>query len=139
MTDRSRIAITVAIALLLGASAYGHMFAIDLPGVLQSVWGSGWLVHGLAIIGVFIVYRWWALLPAIAPTAVGVYVHNMTDYESPWRDEFAGLTADPVIYVVLGLVAVMFQAAILSLGLLARAAWERLRPGRRGDSIPTPA
>lgn len=139
MTDRARIAITVAIALLLGASTYGHMYALDLPGVLQSVWGSGeWLVYGLAIIGVFFVYRWWALLPAIVPTVVSIAVLSLTDYEVPWRDEF-GLAGDPVIAIVLAPLAISMQVAILALGLLARTIWERIRRGRRGDSIPTPA
>jgi hypothetical protein len=43
MTNRSRVAITVATALVLGASTYGYAFEISLPGVLQNIWDhSNW-------------------------------------------------------------------------------------------------
>jgi hypothetical protein len=61
---------------------------------------AGTLLYGLAIVGVFLVYRWWALLPAIAPVAAIIYLHNMTDYVAPWREEPIGPTSfsdEPVL------------------------------------------
>lgn len=88
MSNRFRVAIMLATALMLGAEAYGHAFDISPPGALQDIWDhSGWVTYGLAVLGVFLIYRWWALLPAIAPVAVIVYLHNMTDYVPPWREE----------------------------------------------------
>ncbi len=86
MTDRSRAAITLATALPLGAFAYGRAFDSP-PVVLGDIWDhGGWVViYGLSVLGVFFVYRWWALLPAIAPIAVTVYIHTMTDYVDPGR------------------------------------------------------
>lgn len=102
MTNRSRLAIALATALVLGASTYGHAFDISPPGVLQDIWDdSYWVIYGLAVFGVFLVYRWWALLPAVAPVAVVVYLHNMTDYVSPWREEAPGSSDQPVLYALL--------------------------------------
>ena len=136
MSDRSRIAITLATALLLGASAYGHAFAISLPGVLQGIWdSSSWLVYGLAILGVFLVYRWWAVLPAVVPTAVTIYLHTLTNYVAPWREEQT-VSATPWFFFLV-IAGIVVQAAILSVGLLLRAAWEWwIRSGRRGSSLP---
>jgi hypothetical protein len=140
MTDRSRVAITLATALLLGASAYGHSFAISLPGALQGIWNaSGGVVYLLAIVGVFAVYRWWALLPAIAPLAVTVYLYNLTDYVSPWRDESVGTLESPVVYILLLIVGLGVQAVVLSVGLLLRAAWEWVRSRNRKSALPGPA
>ncbi len=133
MTDRWRIAIVLATALMLGAFRYGHAFQFDPPGVLGEVWhGSvlGLAVYGLAILGVFLVYRWWALLPAIAPGAVNVYLHNFTDYVYPYRDEIGLSDADGPLYVVLVILGTGLQAAYLALGLLLRWVWERSRPAR---------
>jgi hypothetical protein len=133
MTNRSRVAITLTTALVLGASTYGHAFEISLPGVLQNIWDhSNLVIDGLAVLGVFLVYRWWALLPAIAPTAVIVYLHTMTDYVEPWHGDAIGsigFSDQPVLYVLLVIVGVLLRAAVLSIGLLLRAAWERARSG----------
>jgi hypothetical protein len=143
MTNRSRVAITLATALVLGASTYGYAFDISLPGVLQDIWDhSNWMIDGLAILGVFLVYRWWALLPAIAPAAVIVYLQNMTDYVEPWHGDAIGtfdFSDQPVLYVLVVIVGIALQAAVLSVGLLLRAAWERVRSGRRGGSLPDSA
>jgi hypothetical protein len=140
MTSRSRVAITLATAFVLGASAYGHAFDVSLPGVLQGAWdGSGWIIYGLAVLGVFLVYRWWALLPAIAPVAVIVGLHNLTDYVSPWREESFGSPDQPVVYVMFAIGGIVLQAAFLSVGLLLRAVWEWVRSRRRGGSLPDPA
>jgi len=137
MTNRSRVAITVLTTLALGAFTYGHAFAVSPPGVLRDAWDSSWAIYGLAVLGVFLVYRWWALLPAIAPAAITVYLYNMTDYVAPWREEPIGPTSfsdQPVLYVLFVIAGIILEAAILSVGLLLRAAWEWVRSGRRGGS-----
>lgn len=143
MTNRSRVAITLATALMLGASTYGYAFEISLPGVLQGIWNhSNLVIDGLAILGVFLVYRWWALLPAIAPSAVVIYLHTMTDYVEPWHGDAFGsfnFSDQPGLYVLLAIVGIVLQAAFLSVGLLLRAAWERVRSGHRGGSLPDSA
>jgi hypothetical protein len=143
MTNRSSVAITLATALVLGADAYGHAFDISLPGALQGIWDhSNLVVYGLAILGVFLVYRWWALLPAIAPAAVIVYLHSMTDYVEPWRGDAIGsigFSDQPVLYVLFVLAGIALRAAFLSVGLLLRAAWDRVRSGRRAGSLPDSA
>jgi hypothetical protein len=142
MTDRSRVAITLATALALGAFAYGSAFDISPPGALGDIWDHGsWLViYGLAVVGVFFVYRWWALLPAIVPIAVTVYIHTMTDYVDPWQSESIGSPDGPIGYAFLLIVGILLQAAFLALGLLLRAAWEWwIRSGRRGSSLPDSA
>jgi hypothetical protein len=139
MTNRSRVAITLATALVLGADAYGHAFDISLPGALQGIWEhSNWVIDGLAILSAFLVYRWWALLPAIAPAAVIVYLQSMTDYVEPWHGDAIGtfdFSDQPVLYVLVVIVGIALQGAVLSVGLLLRAAWERVRSGRRGGSL----
>jgi hypothetical protein len=140
MTDRSRVAITLATALALGAFAYGSAYAIRPPGALGDIWhSSGWVVYGLAIVGVFFVYRWWALLPAIAPIAVTAYINTMTDYVYPWRSESIGSPNEPVGYVFLLLLAIFLHAAFLALGLLLRAAWESVRSKRRRGTLQNAA
>jgi hypothetical protein len=136
MTNRSRIAITVVTTLALGAFTYGHAFAVSPPGVLRDAWNSSWAIYGLAVLGVFLVYRWWALLPAIAPAAVIVYLHNMTDYVAPWREEPIGPSSfsdQPVLYVIFVIVGILLEATILSIGLLLRATWEWVRSGDCGS------
>lgn len=141
MTDRARVTVTLATALMLGASAYGHAFDLSLPGALGDVWSSrywGLTISGLAILGVFSVYRWWALLPAIAPVAVDVYLYNMTDYVPPWHSEPIGpsrLSEQPGLYLLFVVAGIVLNAAILSLGLLLRAAWGWART-RRDGAVP---
>jgi|GEM_PF-1618876 len=135
LSDRARTTITLATALALGAVTYGGMFDLDLPGVLDAVWQkSGSIVSLLAIVGVFVVYRWWALLPALVPILVGTYVREFTDYVSPWREEFNG-PSNAFAFVVLATLGVLLWTAILSVGLLARALWERLSAKRRSQSL----
>lgn len=138
MTDRSRVAITLMTTLALGASTYGHAYDISPPGVLQDVWDdSYWVIYGLAIVGVFMVNRWWALLPAVAPVAVTICLHSMTDYVPPWREEEnPSLTPWFFLLVIEG---VAVHAAFLSVGLLLRAAWERVSSWRRKGSLPDSA
>jgi hypothetical protein len=143
VTNRSRVAITVATALLLGADAYGHAFEISMPGVLQNIWDhSNLVIYALSVLGVFLVYRWWALLPAIAPAAVMLYLNTMTDYVEPWHGDAIGsidFSDQPVLYVLLVPVGIALQAAFLSVGLLLRAAWERGHSRRRESSLPDSA
>jgi hypothetical protein len=85
----------------------------------------------LAVFGVFLVYRWWALLPAIAPAVVTVYLYNFTDSYHRWSDAEWGFSDSPVLYVVFVIAGILLVAAILSAGLLLRAAWEKLSARRR--------
>lgn len=121
---------------MLGASTYGQAFGFSPPGLLQDIWDvSNRAIYGLAVLGVFLVYRWWALLPAIAPAAVIAYIYNMTDYVSPWNGDPVGPTSfsdQPVLYALFLIGAILLEAALLSVGLLLRAAWEWGRRGRRG-------
>jgi hypothetical protein len=134
MTDRSRVAITLVTALVLGASTYGHAFDISPPGVLQDIWDdSYWMIYGLAVVGVFLVYRWWALLPAIVPVAVTIYLHSMTDYVSPWPED-ENISVSPLFFLLV-IAGIVMQAAILSVGLLLRAAWEPVRSRRRRGTL----
>ncbi len=87
-------------------------------------------VSGLSMVGLF---------PAIAPAAVTVYLHNMTDYVAPWREEPIGPTSfsdEPVLYVMFVIGGILLEAAFLSVGLLLRAAWEWVRSGDRRSSSP---
>jgi len=105
-----------------------------VPGAAQPQLALAWVI----ILGVFLVYRWWALLPAIAPAAVILYLQIMTDYVEPWHGDAIGsidFSGQPVLYVLVAIVGIALQAAVLSVGLLLRAAWERVRSGRRGDSL----
>jgi hypothetical protein len=138
MTDRFRVAIILATAFVLGASTYGHAFDISPPGVLQDVWdGSDWMLYGLAVVSVFLVNRWWALLPAIVPVALTIYLHSMTDYVSPWHED-EDLSVSPFFFLlVIG--GIIIQAAFLSIGLLLRAAWESARSRRRRRTLPNSA
>jgi hypothetical protein len=140
MSNRFRVAIMLATALMLSAEAYGHAFDISPPGALQGIWDhSNWVIYGLAILGVFLIYRWWALLPAIAPVAVIVYLHNMTDYVSPWREEPIGPSSfsdQPALYVLFVLAGIALEAAFLSVGLLLRTAWEWVHSKGREGSLP---
>jgi hypothetical protein len=125
MRRRVPVAITVISSLLLGAVSYGRAYDIEPPGLVGDIWRASWIVYIYAIVAVFVVYRWWALLPAIAPVAVTVYLHLATDYVGPWSTESIG-SNHPAVYVLLALVSVGVRAAILSVGLLLRLAWEEL-------------
>jgi hypothetical protein len=83
---------------------------------------------------VFLVYRWWALLPAIAPVAVTVCLHSMTDYVSPWHEESYEVYFDP-LFVLFVAESIIMHAAFLSVGLLLRAVWESTRSRCRGGAL----
>jgi hypothetical protein len=138
MTNRVRVAITLATGLLLGAFFYGQAIYVSPPGVLNDIWEStifGFAVLGLAVFAVSLVNRWWALLPAIAPAAVYVYLYKFTDHNSPWSEDiWEALSEDPLFAVLMGLTIDLF-AAVLSVGLLLRAAWEWLGSGGSVGSL----
>ncbi len=130
MTNRRRIAITAATALLLGATSYAYAFDHELaPGALHDFWFGPLqaIVFGLAVAGVFAVYRWWALLPALAPLAVQIYLHEMTDYVYPFHE-------DP--YPALAAFGIIVLVGLLSVGLLLRALWEAIRARLGSGSLP---
>ncbi len=124
MTDRIRIAITVAIALMFGAVTYGeNAFDLDLGA-------AEWTLGGLVVFGVFLVYRWWALLPALVPAAVLACLYVFTDY-SPHEGDPGGALFDESVWLllVMGVVTVI-EVAFLAVGLLLRWIWERVRARR---------
>lgn len=130
LSNKTRAAITLATALALGAVTYGGMLHSN------GVWGvSNSVVHLLAVVGVFVVYRWWALLPALVPSLVGVYVRDFTDYVEPTQRLTLDLSG-PFWFVTLIALAILIQAAILAVGLLARALWERRDTKRRSRRLP---
>jgi hypothetical protein len=129
VTTRTRIAITVACTLALAGTAYGDAMQIGDFGPQGEIWHWSFLAAcGLAIVGAFVVYRWWALLPALAPGAVTFYLYEFTAYSTPWDSESVGNPNEPVGYAVLLLFVSAFFAAAFSIGLLLRFAWDA---GRR--------
>jgi FtsH-binding integral membrane protein len=141
ITTRTRVAITVLAALALAATHYGQAMHVADPGQARDLWDwSALAAYVLAVIGVFLVDRWWALLPAAAPTAVTFYLYNFTGYSTPWDSESIGSPSQPVFYAVLLLIGIGIQAAILSIGFLPRRVWDwghRRRVSHRGR-VPSP-
>lgn len=127
LTTRGRIAITVASALALGVTQYGSRWTVGDPGLARDLWSWGALAaYVLAISAVFAVNRWWALLPALAPTAADLYLENFTAYVPPPEREPLVL---PVPFVIAFLcIQVAIQAGVLAIGFLPRPTW---RAGRR--------
>jgi hypothetical protein len=134
MTTRTRVAITVASALALAVTHYGNAWTVGDPGLGRDLWGWSVLAaYVLAIVGVFLVDRWWALLPAVAPLAASFYLYNFTDYVYPWESE--SISVNGGLGIVLIVLAIGFQAAVLSIGFLPRRVWDvgrRIRVNRRG-------
>jgi hypothetical protein len=126
MTDRVRIAITVATALIFGAVTYGEEASeLDLAAVGLVLWG-------LAVFGVFLVYRWWALLPGLVPGIVLTCLYVLTDHSSPDRQEiFVDLSDQPFLFLLLMGLGAAIEVASLAVGLLLRALWEWVRSRRR--------
>jgi hypothetical protein len=106
----------VGTAVILGVFQYVQTYQWKMPGIWTGA--PAWIAaYVLAIVGVFFVNRWWALLPAIVPVAVNSYIHQYTDYEPPYREE--GISFSSAIPLLI--LAVLFVAAVLSIGLGARA------------------
>jgi hypothetical protein len=134
MSTRTRIAITVASTLAVGAASYGGRYGITLPGLLEDPLGKSFLfVYALAAIVAFFVNRWWALLPAAAPAAVTFYLYNLTDYSTPWDSEGIGPWNGPFIYGFLVLLGICMMAVPFAFALGARRLWDRFRSTRRAD------
>lgn len=126
MTTRTRVAITVASAVALAVTQYGEGSVRSLgdPGLERDIWGGSVLAaYGLAVVGVFFVNRWWALLPALVPMATGLYLEYLTDYTYPWESESIR-PSGRLGFLVLPFFSIAFFAAMLSIGLLARRVWD---------------
>jgi hypothetical protein len=137
MTTRYRIGITLASAVALGVTQYGSAWSIGTPGLERDIWdGSVLAAYALALIGVFLVDRWWALLPAVVPAAVGLYLYNLTDYSTPWDSESIGSPSQPVVYAILVLLGIALEAAMLSIGFLPRRLWQLGQHLNRSTSTP---
>lgn len=120
----------MATALLLGTSAYLRAANLGGTGTAHDFLDTiEWMIYGVAIASVFWVFRWWALVSALAPIAVTVYLHSMSNYVSPWGEDEAVSTAPQ--FLILLIMAAAVQVAVLSLGLLLRAFWEAFRSRRR--------
>jgi hypothetical protein len=139
MTNRIRVAITIVSALALGITEYGSRWTAADPGIVSDVWGwSGMAAYLFAIVAVALVYRWWALLPALAPTAAVLYLEYLTDYEPPWERE--PLILPVALLIAVFCIQVALQAGVLALGFLGRLIWDSNRDrwlSRRGR-VPSP-
>jgi hypothetical protein len=136
ITDHFRMAISMVTALALGVSTYASAIAISSSGILGNVWQIVEVIlFGLAAFGVFLVYRWWALLPAIVPVAVHVFLQNATDVVPPQSDSEWRFGDQPFVYILWVILAVIVQAASLAIGLLLRAIWEWCRSRRTERSL----
>jgi ABC-type dipeptide/oligopeptide/nickel transport system permease subunit len=129
MTTRGRIAIVLAAALALAATKYGQAMSVTDFGLQRDVWDWGALAaFAFALVGVVLVNRWWALLPAVAPSAVTFYLYSFTDYSTPWDSEGLIFPSVPLFYAAVLIFAVGLSAAVLAIGFLPRPLW---RAGRR--------
>jgi hypothetical protein len=116
--DRARVAITLGTTTLLGAETYVRVFHPHFLGALGSA-----VPWGLALVGVFVVYRWWALLPALVVPVVHGYAYNYTSHVDRWASEsvtFGSPVAD-------GLVGIAVCLVIFAIPLLLRFLWESFR------------
>jgi hypothetical protein len=129
MRTRTRIAITVASALVLGVTEYGRSWTAGDPGLAPDLWQWGAAAaYALAIVGVAIVKRWWALAPALAPTVSLLYLESFTDYAPPPSQEREPLVLPLPFVIVVFCLQVALQAAVLAIGFLLRLLWDA---GRR--------
>jgi hypothetical protein len=129
MTTRTRVAITLAATLAVAATEYGKAMSVTDFGLRGDLWDWGGLAaFAFALVGVSLVNRWWALLPAVAPSAVTFYLYSFTDYSTPWDSEGLVFPSQPVFYAAALLFAAGLYAAVLAVGFLPRPIW---RGGRR--------
>jgi hypothetical protein len=121
--DRARVEITLGTTALLGADTYVRVFHPHFLGVagLAVPWG-------LALVGVFVVYRWWALLPALVVPVVYGYTYNYTSYVDRWASESVTF-GSPVANAVVGIAVCL---VIFAIPLLLRSAWESFRSRSHG-------
>ena len=122
--DRARVAITLGTTTLLGADTYVRVLH---PGFLGA---AGFAVPwGLALIGVFVVYRWWALLPAVVVPVVYGYAYNYTSHVDRWASESVTL-GSPVANALVGIAICL---VIFAIPLLLRFVWESFRSRSHGS------
>ena len=116
--DRARVAITLGTTTLLGADTYVRVLHPDFLGA------AGFEVPwGLALIGVFVVYRWWALLPAVVVPVVYGYAYNYTSHVDRWASE-SFTFGSPVANALVGIAVCL---VIFAIPLLLRSVWESFR------------
>jgi hypothetical protein len=109
--NRARVVITLGTTALLGVDTYVRVFHPDFFGA------AGFAVPwGLALVGVFVVYRWWALLPALAVPVVYGYAYNYTSHVDRWASESVTFGSP----VANGLVTFAFCLVIFAIPLLLR-------------------
>ena len=121
--DRARVAITLGTTTLLGADTYVRVFHPDFLGAAGVA-----VLWGLALVGVFVVYRWWALLPAVVVPVVYGYAYNYTSHVDRWASE--SLTfGSPVANALVGIAICL---VIFAIPLLLRFVWESFRSRSHG-------
>jgi hypothetical protein len=116
--NRTRVAITLGTTAILSVDIYVRVWHPDLFGAVGMA-----LPWALALVGVFVVYRWWALLPAIAVPVVYGYAYNYTSYHDRWASEsvtFGSPVANALVDIVICLV-------VFAVPLALRSLWEALR------------
>lgn len=133
MSTRTRIGITVLAALALGVTEYGARMSPPGPDIWER---SELAAFGLAFVAVFLVNRWWALLPAAVPSAVTFYLYTFTSYSTPWDNESIGDPSQPFTYAIVLLFIVAFEAAVLSIGFLLRWIWNAVRSSYPSKTTP---
>ena len=141
MSTRTRIAITAASALALGAANYGQAMNIANFGLERDLWTWGLIgAFGIAIVAVFLVNRWWVLVLGAVPSAVAFYLYSFTDYSTPWDSEGLIFPSQPVFYAAVLLLLSGFYAVVLAIGLVLRWFWDAGRSVwfSRRDRAPSP-
>jgi hypothetical protein len=116
--DRAHVALTLGTTALLGADTYLRVFHPDFLGAagLAVSWG-------LALVGVFVVYRWWALLPALVVPVVYGYAYSDTSHVDRWASESVTL-GSPVANAVVG---IAFCLVVFAMPLFLRSVWDSFR------------
>ncbi len=98
----------------------GSQFSIDLPGLLDDVWGSGAPgVAGFALglgVGLY-VGRWWVVFAALTPYAV-LGALELAGHVAPWHDAGPPLTQYPLQFLFWTLV--WFYVLPIAFGVLVR-------------------
>jgi hypothetical protein len=121
--DRTRRAITLGTTTLLGADTYLRVLHPDFLGAAGSA-----VAWGLALVGVFVVYRWWALLPALVVPIVYGYAYNYTSHVDRWASESVTF-GSPVANALVG---IAFCLVVFAIPLLLRSVWESFRSRSHG-------
>jgi hypothetical protein len=134
MTDRKRIAITVASALALAVTGVGRQWTVG-SGLVTHIWAFAFLAAcGVAVIGVFFVNRRWALLPAFSTVGVGLLAAAIYTPPDPWSYESYSVSFG--VEIVFLLFAAAAFAAFLAIGLVARRIWDRFRHPNLSTATP---